>query len=461
MMYYYKRKSNPFKWVIIVLIFMALGALVYWFYYNYFSRIELNNPKADNINALIDNSPRLISGALSLKQGEVQINIGQKGYSPALDQAVLHQGDKIKTGANSLAVLDLSDTSKIRLAANTEISLTNLQENNILLELISGRIYNNLALPGQYQIKSLNAVIGASGSKFEIQADAVLKNLAVLVFSNNVNLKINDPEAILLISSRLDANERGAVDFKAIKKDMFKITNFDLNALTNQVWYKWNFDLDTGLAQNPPDQEPAFEAISDSLVLTALLKDNSVNLSWSIYNQDNFKAYKVVRSDTKSDLKYPNDQVIKSSDAKNLAAYSDTTFSPGKKYYYRVCVVKTSDKVACGNMVSIDIPAKDTLAPAAPSLSATVSAAGMNLNWSLNNDADFKEYRVLRSYNSFNFSSPLSDYLAKKNLGIENYLDKEVNFTSPGNIYYRVCSLDTSDNFSCSNIITVENGVIK
>ena len=28
-------------------------------------------------------------------------------------------------------------------------------------------------------------------------------------------------------------------------------------------------------------------------------------------------------------------------------------------------------------------------------------------------------------------------------------------------IYYRVCSLDTSDNFSCSNIITVENGVIK
>ena len=461
MMYYYKRKSNPFKWVIVVLIFMAAGALVYWFYINYFSKIELNKP-APEINSNINevSAAKILNGEISINQGDVQVNIAAAGYEKAIDKAVLHQGDRIKTGENSLSVLDLSDGTKIRLGANTEVVLENLDENNVLINLLTGRIYNNITTKGQYQVSVFKAKITSLGTKFEVIANDKLQYLAVLVFENTVKLDIMDNEDVLM-SSRLDANEKSLVDFKAAKKDMFKIDTFDPQLLAKDVWYKWNFDLDKGLVQVPPEQEPDFEAITDSLALKSEQRINSIILTWSPYSNDNFSLYKIMRSEQNSDLKYPDGEVIKSSANRDSAAFTDATVAKGKEYYYRVCVVKTSNKVACGNVVDIKVAEQDSTPPATPQLQATISVSGVSLNWTANNEEDFKEYRILKSITDSSPSFPTAGYLVKKLPGNESYLDKEVNITSPGNVYYRVCSLDTANNFSCSNVVTVENGAVK
>jgi hypothetical protein len=460
-MYYYKRKSNPFKWVIIVLIVMALGALVYWFYFNYFSRIELNKPQTDeNVNSFNFNAPELLKGEISSISNDVQVDISQRGYEKAIEQAVLHQGDKIKTGENSLAIIALSDDTKIRLGANTEIVMQDLEKKNVLVELFRGKIYNNIAVDGNYKIKALKAVITALGTKFEVIANAVQSSVVVIVFENKVNLEIVDNGEILM-SSKLEINDKVLANLKVAKKDMLKLDVIDPKILAKEAWYKWNFDQDQGLADNLPDQEPDFQEVSDSLNLTAKENGQGIDLSWTAYNLENFQSYKIMWSATDSTLKYPGSEIVKSLADKTQIFYQDTKVEPAKKYYYRICVVKTSNKVACGNVVEIQTAEKDSAPPAAPYLSATIGVPGVNLVWTANTEDDFKEYRVLKSLTDRNLSLPTSGYLVKKLKGNEKYLDAEVNITYPFNVYYRVCSLDMAQNSSCSNIITVENGAIK
>ncbi|MCX6740468.1 MAG: FecR family protein [Candidatus Parcubacteria bacterium] len=459
MMYYYKRKSNPFKWVIIIFVFMALGAMVYWFYFNYFSKIDLSGSKTNeevNSNSLA--AEKIIGGEISLIQEDVQVNIGEKGYEKAIDQAILHQGDKIKTGENSLAVLKLEDDTKIRLAANSEIFLKSLSEGQVIIEQISGRSYNNIAKDGNYQINFLNTKITALGTKFEVISNKDQESLAVFVFENKVNLEILNQDEIVL-ASRLDLNEKCLVNLQAAKKDMLKIENFDVKLLTKESWYQWNFDQDKGVSDQLPELEPDFEEVFDTLQIKAEQKDAGISLTWSAYTKDNFKSFKIVRSKNNIALKYPEDAAIKTSTNQDLASYIDQETDFGQLYYYRICVVKSSDKVVCGNVVSIETKEKDSTPPNSPILSGEVSVYGVNLTWSANTEADFKEYRLIKSITEPEPKYPSIGYLAIKSKGVENYLDKEVNITSPGNVYYRVCALDLTGNSSCSNTVWVENGV--
>lgn len=171
-----------------------------------------------------------------------------------------------------------------------------------------------------------------------------------------------------------------------------------------------------------------------------------------------------MRSEKNADLKYPDDEVIKSSAVKGLNSYLDTKIEKGKKYYYRVCVLRNNDKVACGSVASLEIAkeeVKDMIAPVAPLLSATVTVSGVNLSWTPNTEEDLADYRVLKSLTNSNPTLPSIGYLAIVNKGQEHYLDKDVNITSAGLVYYRVCSLDNAGNSACSNVVTVENGEVK
>ena len=208
-------------------------------------------------------------------------------------------------------------------------------------------------------------------------------------------------------------------------------------------------------------EEPKFEAVQDSLKLATEIKDNGVYLSWSVYNKDDFKSYKIVRSENNNDLKFPQDGAIKSSNDKEFNSFLDSTVSDKINYNYRICAVKISDNVACGNVATVEFKKQDTTAPNQPHLSATISTLGLYLTWTANTDDDFKEYRVLKSISDPKVTYPSIGYLAINNKGSESYLDKEVNITSAGHVYYRICSLDMDGNYSCSNVVTVENGQVK
>ncbi|MBN1326216.1 FecR domain-containing protein [Candidatus Falkowbacteria bacterium] len=458
--YYYKRRTKPIKWLIIILIMAVIVFFLYWFYTNYFSKIDVSG---SGKNASPDKITQNLLLSLSSVDGDVQMAIKKEDYVNALKNTILHNGDKIKTGSNSRAILKLENGSTIRLGANTEIILQNTEVNNFVVEELKGRVYYSLSAGANYQIRALNVLATALGTKFEVINNADLKYLAILALENNVKVEIFDDNNNFVVGSRLDPSEKALIDLKNSKNEMLKIESFSIKSLAKEAWYKWNFDLDQGLTDVTMKDEPEFEEIASSLELITTLKEENIYLSWSVYDGADFKSYQIVKSETKINPKYPDDSVIKSSDEKDLNFYVDDKVVADKTYYYRVCVVKMNDNIACGNVASEQLKPKeeDKTPPLAPTLSINVSEAGVGLSWTKNQESDFKEYKILRAaYNSMPVY-PGEAPVATKGWGEENYLDKEVNITSVGSYYYRICSVDNSENVSCSNIKVIENGQVK
>jgi hypothetical protein len=462
--YYYKRKTNPIKWLIIILIIAIIAAFLYWFYVNYFSKIEISKPeiqKTSETNETNESSKALLIN-LSAFSGKAQMAVNDN-YSDAIANTILHQGDKIKTASDGRVILNIENGSITRIGENTELILKNTDQKNFLFEQNGGRVYYNFGSGASYQVKAQNVLITASGTKFEVISNIDGGAVTVLTFEGKIKVEVIDESGGFVMGSELDASERAGINLRAAKKDMLKLDNFNIKTLGQQEWYKWNFDLDKGL--NPTAQtEPTFEEVKDSLLISANLKENGVYLAWSVYNRDDFKSYQIVRSETNPTPKFPDDPSIKSFGDKDTNSYLDSSIQKDKNYYYRVCVIKLNDNMACGTVANIQTTQvqtkKDSIPPQAPILSATISESGVNLFWSKNQDTDFKAYAILRS--TFNFSpSYPADKFTTRQINQENYFDKEVNITSAGAYYYKVCSVDSSDNFNCSNTISVIDGKVQ
>ncbi len=102
------------------------------------------------------------------------------------------------------------------------------------------------------------------------------------------------------------------------------------------------------------EKSAAYLPVTDALELTAEAGGGGVSLSWTPSVSEGFKYYKVVRSETNSDLYYPNDGYIKYIADKSQTSYFDNTAVAGKSYYYRVCNKEASGEVWCGNVVQIN-----------------------------------------------------------------------------------------------------------
>lgn len=475
-MYYYRRKTSPLKWIIIILILIILGSLIYWFYVNYFSKIDFGSQTDESEHEDVPELAQTLLVSFSFIQGDVAIDKAGKdddqGYIPAVEDNILHQGDKIKTGAGSLAVLNLENGSIIRLGQNSELILNNLIKDNIIIQQNRGRSYYNLKPVGNLQIQSLSAQIENPGQKFELITNLEADFVAALSFSGQPVIKINDQHGLVL-ARRIDNNQKALLDFKKDVDNRLKIEEFKPDNLAREDWYKWNFELDEKIGQpieeedvEQEDKEPEFSITDQSLELSAEIKESGVFLSWSIYHADDFKNYKVVRSKINDNLKYPDDSEIKSSLSQGLNSYLDQSIESGQKYYYRVCVIKINDKIVCGNVATAEIEEKqeeeeeeiDTAAPAAPNLTISISVSGVNLNWNDNTEEDFKQYIVLRSVSVASPSYPTDKFSTTTN---NQFTDNSVNITSVGTYYYRVCSFDQADNYACSNVKKIEDGQIK
>jgi len=470
-MYYYKRKASPLKWFLIIIIIIALGALGYWFYDNYFSKIDFAKPDQDieieDEDDIFDMAKILKAQVLYL-EGKVESDIDGSGYVDAAVDLILEQGGMIKTGADSKAIIKLDNDSIIRLGPETEIILNNLKEDAIKIIQNSGRTYHNISSVDNYQVKSLQSLVTATGTKFEVITNPLLDFIAVLNIEGKVKAEVIENNDMIMAVG-LAAGEKALLDLKKDKNNLITIEQFTKESIIWEDWYKWNFERDIEGEEGQEDveddegdedDEPDFEVIDESLQLSAQADETSVSLSWSAYNKDNFKSYQIIRSQTNNDLKYPDTGALKSSTDKGFSSYFDSGVEPGKKYYYRICAVKNSDKVACGNVASVEIEEteEDTNPPIASTLSISISVSGVSLSWTHNTDDDFKEYAVLKS-----ITNPSPAYAADMISSTQNtdYLDNTVNITSVGNFYYRVCSLDTSDNVSCSNVQIIEDGKVK
>ncbi len=92
--------------------------------------------------------------------------------------------------------------------------------------------------------------------------------------------------------------------------------------------------------------------------LANLKDDGKVYMSWipiSKFNDKNFKFYKIVRSSTNANLRYPEDGYIKYSEDKDwFMSYIDEN-PPSGTNYYRICAIMQDNSRFCSEVKKVEI----------------------------------------------------------------------------------------------------------
>ncbi len=231
------------------------------------------------------------------------------------------------------------------------------------------------------------------------------------VKNSNLVLKgVTDPEAIVTVNGAEVENKDGSFE-KALTLSegdntiKVKAVNKDGNETILEVKVKYTKEDE---ADEGDKQE---ETSADSLSLSVVAKSDGVHLSWVKFNGE-LTYYKVVRSETNPNLKYPDDGYIKVITDINTTAMVDADAKGGQAYYYRVCAVNTAKEVICGNVAQVTAQVKEEEAVSASvTASAQATANGVNIFWDATGDAP-KAFALLVS-ESANPSFPGATYVQK------------------------------------------------
>jgi hypothetical protein len=93
--------------------------------------------------------------------------------------------------------------------------------------------------------------------------------------------------------------------------------------------------------------------IDESLDFEAERDGNEVYLEWNSYEADDFKYYKIMRSETHNNPVYPDQHALNYSDDVEDTEYELKDWAQ-KTVNYRVCVITTDKARICSNVVALE-----------------------------------------------------------------------------------------------------------
>lgn len=111
--------------------------------------------------------------------------------------SLVEEGDTVQTGDKARLEVSLPDGSKLRLAENTELKMTEIvaapkKERSVSVSLFVGRLWAKVAkaVAGSetFEVETRNAVAGVRGTTFAVQASADLSAL-VRVYAGTVGVR--------------------------------------------------------------------------------------------------------------------------------------------------------------------------------------------------------------------------------------------------------------------------------
>jgi ferric-dicitrate binding protein FerR (iron transport regulator) len=140
-------------------------------------------------------------GSVSYVQGDAsRARGGTATWSSLKDKTPVYQGDRLKTAENARLEATLNDGSKLRLAANSELSLDKVavskkRAKTVKAKLIIGSLWASVTklfgTDSKFEVTTENAVAGVRGTRFAATKDGEGKT-TVKVYSGQV-LVSNQP----------------------------------------------------------------------------------------------------------------------------------------------------------------------------------------------------------------------------------------------------------------------------
>jgi fibronectin type 3 domain-containing protein len=175
-----------------------------------------------------------------------------------------------------------------------------------------------------------------------------------------------------------------------------------------------------------------------------------ITIKWSESTESDFAAYRIYR-DTKTGVTDSPALFVQGLDFQSQTTYPDSDLDQGVTYYYRVYVVNDLDESTGSNEISAStydaVPVPVTL-----SAPTAVGTDRLTIEWTVNSDTDFGEYRVYRSTSpGVTESSQFITAITNREL---TYFDDSGLDTAANTYYYRVMVYDTGGKSSRSNEVS-------
>jgi len=409
---------------------------------------SVNSSGQTMVNSALVNtvSVQNYSVTLAYQQGDVWVSQNEGDWHKGETDFVLHEGDGVKTGENSKAILEFEDGDIVRMDASTEISLVYTNGIAVTILQTTGTTYNRVAKDQSriYQVVSSLGSAQALGTAFGVEVTD--DNMNVNVVESTVKVKSSDAEA--QVTQGKSAK---------LTKDASSLVVSDIAGdKLSSDWYTWNKEEDTKkqLALGVLDQNPdstgtnssADEKFSPKITLAVSTVANGLSFTWESENMTSTDGFKVVRGDGENPTFPGNDyQYIQDSHATNYT----WEMKDWKTYHFRVCAYDGSICTLYSNDVIATAPSdtttKDTNQDEAPTykgpnLSAKAEESGVGLWWQDTSSLPgFKYYKVVRSEDNADLKYPDDGYLTVRNKGEESWRDKtSVKGTA---YYYRICAV--------------------
>lgn len=321
--------------------------------------------------------------AATITDGIVEYMQGDTEWKTITDDISLSEGDSVRTGEDSRAVLTLDDGSAIRLDANTTIKLTSLTANQVQVEHLDGIAYSRVVPSSErtYTILIDDTQYQALGTAFTtVSSDT---ENGVQVFESSVK-----------VNGLTDVVAEGKQFFQTSNDEELEgsISSIDIDELVDDRFINWNVTLDTAdnnfkgslgvlpqikmraaalekaaakkkAAEEAAKKKAAEEAAAkarearekeaEANVMTLEVAEGNL-LKWS-YLGTSTNGFKLVYSDDDATPVFKENSSQYISDANQLSGRLSSPKLKGK-YYVRVCAyTKESTCINYSNVVIIDI----------------------------------------------------------------------------------------------------------
>jgi len=181
---------------------------------------------------------------------------------------------------------------------------------------------------------------------------------------------------------------------------------------------------------------------------------NRITISWIASEEKNFNMYRIYRdtvSHSEAEFEDPRYR-IKELFNPEQDSFPDSGLDEARTYYYRIYVVNDLEESAGSNQISAStydaIPDPVTLDPL-----SSVGTDRVTLTWSINQNSDFREYRIYRDTSPGVTNQPSLLVATIGEREIIWYDDTSIDLTI-NDYYYRIYIYDKSGNYSRSNEVT-------
>lgn len=199
----------------------------------FMAKQESPAPNQSNTNQTQKQAKKL-GIAITLHEGTVEFTTDGEAWLPLTDDIQLTEDQKVRTGADSRAVLTLDDGTAIRLDASSQIMIESLDVDNVIITHLEGETYSRVVPSSRsYVVKVDDTLYRALGTAFATVSKPTDKGVRVFQSSVKANGVTEDiTEGKQYYKNNSDSSLAG------------KITDINLDTLVDDDFVKWNLTED-------------------------------------------------------------------------------------------------------------------------------------------------------------------------------------------------------------------------